>query len=331
MPYPPQIRALSRAVDIVVATPGRLLDLLSNRRLDLSMIETVVLDEADRMLDMGFIEDVSKIVKLTPVTRQILLFSATVDGKLAKLAEELIKAPIRIDLTPQNVTPSSIKQAVYMSDHPEHKNKMLYHLLQHGNIFKAIIFSATKINADTLASNLRKQGYAVAALHSDLKQNARERTLRQLRTGQIQLLVATDIAARGIDISDISHVINYDLPRTAEDYVHRIGRAGRAGRDGTALTFALFSEISKLKRIEYSTKQQINREIVPGLAPVSKPKSDAVRKKHKKQAQKKANASPKRFYQAKPGQGAKPGTNQNSGGKKQVHRKPINKAKRDDR
>lgn len=250
MPYHHQIKDLARGADIIVATPGRLLDHMEQKRVDLSHIEMLVLDEADRMLDMGFIDDVQYIAKLTPANRQTLLFSATVDNKLTAIVRHLLKNPIRIDLSNETIAAPQIKQEFYKANNPQHKSRLLKHFLNDANIFKAIIFSATKINADKLATQLRDQGFSAAALHGDLKQNVRNRTLEQLRQGKIQFLVATDVASRGIDVRDITHVINYDLPRFCEDYVHRIGRTGRAGKEGIAISFVLGTDLRHLQRIE---------------------------------------------------------------------------------
>ncbi|HVE44510.1 MAG TPA: DEAD/DEAH box helicase [Gammaproteobacteria bacterium] len=257
MPYPGQIRDLARGADIIVATPGRLLDHIEQKRIDLSHINMLVLDEADRMLDMGFIEDVEYIAKLTPKNRQTLLFSATVDKKLATIVRDLLNKPVRIDLSTQTVAAPKITQEMYKAKNQAHKLRLLKHFLNNENVFKAIIFSATKINADRLTEQLRDQGFAAAALHGDLRQNVRNRTLEKLRHGKIQFLIATDVAARGIDIDDITLVINYDLPRTVEDYVHRIGRTGRAGKIGTAVSFITTAEMHQLQRIERYIGQRI--------------------------------------------------------------------------
>ena len=250
MSYHHQIKDLARGADIIVATPGRLMDHMDSKRVDLSSVEMLVLDEADRMLDMGFIDDVQYIAKLTPANRQTLLFSATVDKELTNVVRHLLKNPVRIDLSNEKVTSPQITQELYKANNVQHKLRLLKHLLANGNMFKAIIFSATKINADKLAVQLREEGFSAAALHGDLRQNVRNRTIEQLRKGKIQFLVATDVAARGIDISDITHVINYDLPKFCEDYVHRIGRTGRAGKTGIAISFVLPADTRNLQRIE---------------------------------------------------------------------------------
>lgn len=250
MPYHQQIRNLARGADIIVATPGRLLDHIEQKRVDLSNIQMLVLDEADRMLDMGFIDDVHAIANLTPANRQTLLFSATLDNKLVSITRRLLKNPVRIDLSNERITAPQIRQELYKTSNAQYKFRLLKHFLNEANIYKAIIFSATKINADKLANQLRDEGFAAAALHGDLRQNVRNRTIDQLRRDKIQILVATDVAARGIDISDITHVINYDLPRFCQDYVHRIGRTGRAGKSGIAISFVLPTDVRHVQRIE---------------------------------------------------------------------------------
>ena len=284
MPYRQQLRSLSRPVDIIVATPGRLLDLMENHKLDLSAIEMLVLDEADRMLDMGFIDDVRHIAKCTPKTRQTLLFSATVDKKLSVVIRDLLKNPTHIDLSDALMAPKLIKQEAYLADNAQHKERLLKHFLDNENIYKAIIFSGTKVNADYLTRRLQDMDYAAAALHGDLKQNVRNKTVEQLRRGKIQFLVATDVAARGIDINDVTHVFNYDLPKFSEDYVHRIGRTGRAGKTGIAISLVLPMDTRHLQKIEKYIGEKLVFATVPGLEPTkrmnnSQSNPDAGRKK----------------------------------------------------
>lgn len=267
MPYHTQMRQLSRPVDIIVATPGRLIDYLDRGKLDLSAVEMLILDEADRMLDMGFIDAVRYIAKETPEGRQTLLFTATMDSRLAKLAQSILNTPERIEVAGNAMTLDNIEQRVYVADDEKHKNDLLQHLIGTETIDKAIIFSGTKRNADKLARQLYDMGLEVAALHGDMNQHKRNKTITQLRQGRIQLLVATDVAARGIDVSEISHVINYDLPKFAEDYVHRIGRTGRAGKSGIAISLVSFDTLNDLKRIERFTNHTIKQTTVPGLEP----------------------------------------------------------------
>ena len=248
--YHKQLRELSRPIDIIIATPGRLMDHMENKRLDLSHIEMLVLDEADRMLDMGFINDIKTIVQVTPKSRQTLLFSATADDQLLSIMKNLLKTPVRVNLSQEKVATNLIQQKIYVVADPKRKKALLEQLLEKENIFKAIIFSTTKRNAAELARQLRDDGHVASPMHGDLKQNVRNRTLTQFRAGEVQFLVATDVAARGIDVTDVSHVINYNLPKTAEDYVHRIGRTGRAGKTGAAISIALQSEVQQLRSIE---------------------------------------------------------------------------------
>jgi superfamily II DNA/RNA helicase len=273
MPYPLQNRLLSQPVDILVATPGRLIDHINRGRIDFSRLELLVLDEADRMLDMGFIEDVERIVLATPATRQTLLFSATMDGPIAKLAQRILKNPRRIAMAAQNARNENIEQRMHYVDDLHHKNRVLRHVLNDAAIQQAIVFTATKRDADSLAEALQSEGHSVAALHGDMNQGARNRTLQSLRRGQLRVLVATDVAARGIDVLGISHVVNFDLPKVAEDYVHRIGRTGRAGAKGIALTLVSGRDTLLLKRIERFTGNQITAHVIAGLEPKFKPGS----------------------------------------------------------
>ena len=267
MPYPVQNRLLKIGVDILVATPGRLLDQMQSGRVDLSRLQMLVLDEADRMLDMGFKDDLEAIVKQTPATRQTLLFSATLEPNIARLAQAMLKNPARIEVDTQQTKHENIEQRLHFADDMGHKNRLLDHLLRDAEMNQAIVFTATKRAADDLASNLNEAGFSVAALHGDMKQGARTRTLQMLRRGGLKVLVATDVAARGIDVQGISHVINYDLPRAAEDYVHRIGRTGRAGKNGIAISLANVREHFQVKLIERFTSQAIPVLTIEGLEP----------------------------------------------------------------
>ncbi len=270
VPYPDQLRMLRQPIDLIVATPGRLIDHLERGRLDLSRVELLVLDEADRMLDMGFTDAVDQIAESTPKKRQTLLFTATMDDPMAKLAQRLLKTPARIAISAPQDTHEQIEQRLLVTDNLKHKHQLLHRLLEDNEIRQAIIFSATKRDADSLARDLYDRGYSAAALHGDMTQGARTRTLTNLRRGKVRLLVATDVAARGLDINGISHVINFDLPRAAEDYVHRIGRTGRAGATGIAISFASPSEAAYLQRIERYTGQTLPVHTIPGLEPVGK-------------------------------------------------------------
>ncbi|MBV2182713.1 MAG: DEAD/DEAH box helicase [Castellaniella sp.] len=267
MPYGAQIKSLSRRVDVLVATPGRLLDHLQARRVNLSTVQTLVLDEADRMLDMGFIEDIETIVAATPADRQTLLFSATLDGTVAKLAANLMREPQRIEITAPHQKHANITQHLLYADDKAHKLRLLDHLLRDTSLDQAIVFTATKRGADDLADHLSGEGFSAAALHGDMNQRQRTRTLGLMQNGRVRVLVATDVAARGIDVQTITHAVNYDLPLQAEDYVHRIGRTGRAGRDGQAITLAVHAERHKVRRIEHFIGQAIPSETIPGLEP----------------------------------------------------------------
>ncbi len=265
MPYREQLRLLSQPLDLVVATPGRLNDHLERGRVNLSHIELLVLDEADRMLDMGFIEDVEKIASATPAGRQTLLFSATLDARIDKLAQGILNQPEKVLIASQKSGHGNIEQRLLVADDLSHKTTMLKHLIGEEDLTRAIVFSATKRDADEIAVRLRSEGHAAASLHGDMKQNARNRTIADMRRGKIRLLVATDVAARGLDVAGISHVINFDLPKFAEDYVHRIGRTGRAGASGVAISFVSHKEVDCLKRIERYIGHSIPHHVIPGL------------------------------------------------------------------
>ncbi len=267
MPFGQQVRALSQAPDMIIATPGRLLDHMGQRLIDLSQIEMFILDEADRMLDMGFIEDVERISAAVPDGCQTLLFAATMGDETAKLARRLMKDPERVQVAPGTITLDAIEQRLHVADNVHHKNRLLHHLCAEHDVTKAIIFSATRRDADTLARDLNRQGHAAAALHGDMNQNARNRTMMNMHRGKIRLLVATDVAARGLDITGISHVINFDLPRSAEDYVNRIGRTGRNGESGIAISFASRGELAYLDRIERYIGKALTMHVISGLEP----------------------------------------------------------------
>ena len=266
-PYPVQNRDLARGADILVATPGRLLDHLDRGRIDLSRLEFLVLDEADRMLDMGFVDDVERIVALTPKTRQTVLFSATLDGAIGRLSARLTRDPARIEVEGESAAPVAIEQRVHFADDHSHKHRLLDHLLADVAITQSIVFIATKRGAQSLAQRLAGEGHAAAALHGDMNQRERTRTLQEMRRGRVRTLVATDVAARGIDVAGISHVINFDLPRQAQDYVHRIGRTGRAGAAGIAVSLANHNDRGALRQIERFTGSAIRAHVVPGLEP----------------------------------------------------------------
>jgi ATP-dependent RNA helicase RhlE len=245
----PQVNALSRGVDIVIATPGRLLDLMGQRRLGLGAVEFLVLDEADRMLDMGFVRDVRKIISALPKSRQSLLFSATMPGEVARLSGEILANPVRVEVTPQATPIERIEQKVYHVD-AAGKRALLARVLDDPACARVLVFARTKHRANRVAEQLGKCGVAADAIHGNKSQGARQRALKRFRDGDVRVLVATDIAARGIDVDGVTHVINYELPNEPESYVHRIGRTARAGAGGVAASFCDPSERSYLRDIE---------------------------------------------------------------------------------
>ena len=264
-----QIKALSRPIDLIVATPGRLMDHMRAGRIDFDRLEVLVLDEADRMLDMGFIDDIKTIVAATPESRQTLLFSATWDGEVGKLARNLTKNPEVIEIERVDEQGKIEEQLLYCDD-KNHKNRLLDHILRDANIDQCVIFTATKSMSEQLADELYEKGFAANCLHGDMPQGWRNRTLNDLRRGRTKILVATDVAARGIDVPTITHVINYDLPKQAEDYVHRIGRTGRAGRTGLAISFADAREYMLVHKIERYLKRQLPEAVIAGMEPTRK-------------------------------------------------------------
>src|SRR5690554_1157496 len=245
----PQVQALAKGLDVLVACPGRLLDLIGQNAVDLSAVDTLVLDEADRMLDMGFIHDVKKVLRQLPAKRQNLLFSATFSKDITTLANRLLHNPVRIEVTPPNTTVERIKQSMFLIPAP-HKRALLAHLITMGAWEQVLVFTRTKHGANRLAEYLSKNGLPAAAIHGNKSQNARTRALADFKTNDIRILVATDIAARGLDIDQLPHVVNYELPNVEEDYVHRIGRTGRAGRPGEAVSLVAHSEQKLLRDIE---------------------------------------------------------------------------------
>lgn len=272
-----QIKALNRPIDIIVATPGRLMDHMRSGRVDFDRLEVLVLDEADRMLDMGFIDDIETIVAATPSNRQTLLFSATWDGAVGKLARKLTHEPEIIEIAKEDKQ-GKIEEQLFYCDDKNHKNRLLDHLLRDASIDQCIIFTSTKAMTEVIADELYDKGFAANCLHGDMPQAWRNRTLMDLRRGRCKILVATDVAARGIDVPTITHVINYDLPKHAEDYVHRIGRTGRAGRSGLAISFAEVNEYLTVHKIERYTKRKLPEILIEGLEPTRKRNKNA---KHK--------------------------------------------------
>ena len=262
----PQISALRQGVDIVVATPGRLLDIWGQRAIDFSQIEILVLDEADRMLDMGFIHDIKKVLAALPAKRQNLLFSATFSDDIKALADRLLDNPQAIEVARRNTTIEVVEQSVVLVD-KAHKAKMLIHLIRSRNWLQTLVFTRTKHGANRLAEQLEKSGITSMAIHGNKSQGARTKALAEFKTGSLQVLVATDIAARGIDIDQLPQVVNFELPNVPEDYVHRIGRTGRAGSTGEAMSLVMPEELSLLKDIERFSKQVIPRVKIEGFNP----------------------------------------------------------------
>ena len=262
----PQIAQLKRGVDILVATPGRLLDHQSQGTVNLSHVEILVLDEADRMLDMGFIRDIRRILALLPKRRQNLLFSATFSDEIKTLADSLLNAPAMIEVARRNSTVEIITQKVHPVDR-DRKRELLSHLIKTQNWHQVLVFTRTKHGANKLAEQLNDDGITALAIHGNKSQSARTRALAEFKDGDLQVLVATDIAARGIDIDQLPHVVNYDLPNVPEDYVHRIGRTGRAGATGEAISLVCVDESAFLHDIERLIKREIPSVVVPGFTP----------------------------------------------------------------
>lgn len=262
----PQIQILRRGVDILVATPGRLLDHVSQRTVDLSKVEMLVLDEADRMLDMGFIRDIQKILALLPKGRQNLLFSATFSPEIKQLADGLLNAPALIEVARHNTASERVAQVIHPVDR-ERKRELLSFLIGSRNWRQVLVFTRTKHGANRLAEQLEKDGIRAAAIHGDKSQGARTRALADFKQGKVQVLVATDIAARGLDIDQLPHVVNFELPNVPEDYVHRIGRTGRAGNEGEAMSLVCVDEHGMLRNIERLLKRELPKVVIPGYEP----------------------------------------------------------------
>jgi superfamily II DNA/RNA helicase len=278
MPYALQIAKLQNA-DLVVATPGRLLDLQRSMQIKLDQVQFLVVDEADRMLDLGFSDDLAEVNQLTIERQQTMMFSATFAPRIQQLAARVMREPQKVQIDSPQEKHANIKQVLFWADNATHKRKLLDHWLRDTSIDQAIVFASTQIECDGLASDLQQNGFSAVALHGALSQGLRNRRLMALRQGQVQILVATDVAARGIDVPTITHVFNFGLPMKAEDYTHRIGRTGRAGRDGLAVTFAEFRDRRKIFDIEAYSRQQFKAEVIPGMepqqrAPQERPRGD---------------------------------------------------------
>ncbi|MBI5936402.1 MAG: DEAD/DEAH box helicase [Betaproteobacteria bacterium] len=309
----PQMQKLRGQVDILVATPGRLLDHVQQKTVDLAHVEILVLDEADRMLDMGFIRDIKKILALLPKRRQNLLFSATFSDEIKTLADGLLDRPALIEVARRNATADTVEQKVYPVDRDK-KRQLLTHLIQEKQWFQVLVFTRTKHGANRLAEQLAKDGITAMAIHGNKSQAARTRALAEFKTGKLQVLVATDIAARGIDISELPHVVNYELPNVPEDYVHRIGRTGRAGSEGEAVSLVCVDEHKFLADIERLIKRKLPREVVPGFEPDPNAKPEPImlrsqdhqqqRGRGRSQSAPRSGSQPARPAGAKPTQGA---------------------------
>lgn len=271
----PQITRLKTRVDILVATPGRLLDHVQQKTVDISKVEILVLDEADRMLDMGFIRDIKKILALLPKTRQNLLFSATFSDEIKLLADNLLNNPAMIEVARRNATADTVSHMVHPVDRAR-KAQLLAHLIKQHNWSQVLVFTRTKHGANKLAEYLNKEGITSLAIHGNKSQSARTHALAEFKTGDLQVLVATDIAARGIDIIDLPHVVNFELPHVAEDYVHRIGRTGRAGATGDAVSLVCVDELKLLTAIERLIKRDIPSEIISGYTPDPSIKAEPI-------------------------------------------------------
>ena len=274
--YEPQVRALRRGPSIVVATPGRLLDHLEQRNLDLGSVEVLVLDEADRMLDMGFIRDIRRVIALLPQARQNLLFSATFSNDIRGLADGILRNPAVVQVTPRNTAAELVRQLVIPVDR-ERKRELLSHLVRSGRIDQALVFTRTKHGANRLAEQLERDGITAAALHGNRSQSQRIRALTAFKAGEVAILVATELAARGLDIESLPHVVNFELPMTPGDYVHRIGRTGRAGVDGDAISLVCVDEQSLLREIEALLRYRIPTEIVAGFEPDRSIRAEPIR------------------------------------------------------
>ncbi|MFQ4135457.1 DEAD/DEAH box helicase [Nodosilinea sp. PGN35] len=261
-----QIRQLRQGVDILIATPGRLLDHVNQGTIDLSAVEILVLDECDRMLDMGFIHDIRKIMGRLPDERQTLMFSATFSKPIQQLAHTLLKSPVQVEVAPRNTTAERVEQVVHPVDR-HRKRELLSHMIGFHNWQQVLVFTRTKHGANRLAEQLAKDGLKTAAIHGNKTQAARARALKDFKQGRVRVLVATDVASRGIDIDQLPYVVNFELPNVPEDYVHRIGRTGRAGNEGRAVSLISDDELPLLISIERLLKQSISQDIVPGYEP----------------------------------------------------------------
>ncbi len=292
----PQIKKLRNGVDILVATPGRLLDHVSQKTIDLSNLEILVLDEADRMLDMGFIHDIRKVLALVPKQKQTLLFSATFSNDIKKLANGLLNSPILIEVNRINTAVESVKQVVHPVD-KNRKRELLSYLIGSNNWQQVLVFNRTKHGANRLAEQLTNDGILSAAIHGNKSQSARTKALADFKSGKIRVLVATDIAARGIDIDQLPHVVNFELPNVSEDYVHRIGRTGRAGNEGEAMSLVCVDEHKLLRDIERLMKRDIAKVIIDDFEPDPSIKAEPIQNGRNKQQKRRPSGSNQRSGQ----------------------------------
>ena len=279
-----QVQQLKKGVHILVATPGRLLDLISQKHISLEHIKLFVLDEADRMLDMGFINDIRKLLKLLPKERQSLFFSATMPDNIVDLSNQILKNPVKVEVTPPSSTAETIQQFVYYTNRTT-KGDLLLHILKSPKIEQVLLFARTKRGADRITRNLKKARISAAAIHGDKAQNQRQKALNEFKDGNIRVLVATDIAARGIDINQLKFVINYDIPNLPESYVHRIGRSGRAGEEGIAISLCEPEENAFIKDIEQLTKKRIRVVKVNPFPQTERPMTELEKKEWNKEKQ----------------------------------------------
>jgi ATP-dependent RNA helicase RhlE len=302
--YGPQVGALRRGPDVVVATPGRLLDHVGQQTIDLSRVEVLVLDEADRMLDMGFIRDIRKILALLPTQRQNLLFSATFSDDIRRLADGLLHEPAQVQVAPRNTAAELVRQLVHPVDR-ERKRELLSHLVRSRRLDQTLVFTRTKHGANRLAEQLEKDGIAAAAIHGNKSQPQRVRALADFKAGRVTVLVATDIAARGLDIDALPHVVNFELPMVPEDYVHRIGRTGRAGVVGEAISLVCVDEAKMLRDIEGVLRHRIPSEEVPGFEPDRSIRAQPIRLR---------SAAARPMHVGRPHGAPRPGGGQPAGG-----------------